>query len=576
VTFTIEVPKSPSGLDEVERAISTLDGRHPEHERVRRETMAAADERKRAMEKEQSRAARRRWLRVGLAVVIVAGVVVIGMSAWKALGRERTVRAELDRAEAPFVAQGMTEAASNALLARDALDVPAPAGSCYVGVATEGTVRVHAGAMAMEAAGSVGWCACVDGTVRVEGSGGLALLRVDARAVGGPFARPWTKLAPAAWGDTGQACAEATLDAWIAGAGGRDAMPNGGAWLDGPGRASLKQAGLHVVASVRPDRPFVVVESAAGDCLLATGGAEDALSVRVTGGVKRVALARGGGALAWCTSAGETTTVWRDGSSAVTVLAVPAARIGGILGMVECAGTAGVTVAPEATWLSAKDLAWDAASLLGASDVTSGTLQTVTTDEVGEEPHGAGARVTAVARTPGTPVAAMPEGVVVACDPPLDTPGTRTSLCASDVPARWVRRGEGAAAVALTPLPFWLTLLDARHEPDAVARVPEMLALARELRRMGFEPTVLEGVTELPSGVRVAGRAREDAIVAVGLVPRPPWAIPYSDGVPWDLGDRPRVVALEPGATVTLHANPPPPGALAQRRTVVFRHANRP
>jgi hypothetical protein len=86
---------------------------------------------------------------------------------------------------------------------------------------------------------------------------------------------------------------------------------------------------------------------------------------------------------------------------------------------------------------------------------------------------------------------------------------------------------------------------------------------------------VLEGVTELAGGVRVVGRAGEDAVVAVGLGTRRPWAFPYSDGVPWDLGDEPRIVPLEPGVAVKLTASPPPSETAERRRTVVFRHVAR-
>ena len=75
--------------------------------------------------------------------------------------------------------------------------------------------------------------------------------------------------------------------------------------------------------------------------------------------------------------------------------------------------------------------------------------------------------------------------------------------------------------------------------------------------------------------MRVVGRAGEDAIVAVGLGPKPPWAFPYSDAVPWDLGDEPRVVALQPGLAVKLTSTPPPNAPIEKRRTIVFRHAAR-
>ena len=64
--------------------------------------------------------------------------------------------------------------------------------------------------------------------------------------------------------------------------------------------------------------------------------------------------------------------------------------------------------------------------------------------------------------------------------------------------------------------------------------------------------------------------AGEDAVVAVGLEPKPPWALPYFEavkgGVPWDLGDAPGEVALKPGERSSSRLRPrqrlrSPPGA---------------
>jgi hypothetical protein len=65
-------------------------------------------------------------------------------------------------------------------------------------------------------------------------------------------------------------------------------------------------------------------------------------------------------------------------------------------------------------------------------------------------------------------------------------------------------------------------------------------------------------------------------VVAVGLAPNPPWVQPYSDGAPWDLGDAPRVIPLQPGSAVTLGAAAHASTPIDKRRTVVFRHSIRP
>ena len=185
-------------------------------------------------------------------------------------------------------------------------------------------------------------------------------------------------------------------------------------------------------------------------------------------------------------------------------------------------------------------------------------------------------RVVGVTLAPGAAIAPDPPSTAFACDPPLaPATGIRESICAQVAPVSWWHRGDAKAGGARATLPPWLSTLDSHHEPDAVARIPEMLTLARHLAREGFEPTLLEGVTELAEGVRVIGRGGEDAVVAIGLNPGPPWTLPYfaAGTAPWDLGDAPRVVPLEPGKSVTLVASPPSSASLEKRRTVVFRHA---
>jgi hypothetical protein len=491
---------------------------------------------------------------------------------WRLLSRARAIRAGLERAEAPFVSHGMKEIASNDLSASTSLEADAPGSSCFIAVTTAGVVRARQGAMSVEAPGSVGWCACGEGRVVLEATaaGGLGLLRVDARNFGGPLARPWSEVTPASWSDGGRECADATLDEWLA-----DhrwpSPPLETTWLDAsPARASLRRAGFRAVSGVQAEHPFGVVESAAGECTLAVASGNDELSLRASGGQRPITHAHG--AMVWCASVAESMTVWRDGSAGVVMLSAPAARVGGLLGARECAETAGVQVASQATWLRDEDLAWDAATLLRVS-----ALAGVTTAPLPAEPGPPSTKVTALDLSAGAQVVSDPPGVVVACDPPFPAPSTeRTSICAVSAPVSWWRKTEAPAAFAQAPLPFWLSLLESHREPDAIARIPELLALARRLLRAGFEPTVLEGVTELNDGVRVVGRAGEDQIVAVGLGPKPPWVFPYTDGLPWDLGDPPRVVELQPGLAVKLASSPPPNAPLEKRRTIVFRHTARP
>jgi hypothetical protein len=230
-----------------------------------------------------------------------------------------------------------------------------------------------------------------------------------------------------------------------------------------------------------------------------------------------------------------------------------------------------LTIAPEATWLRGEDLPWDASALLrasGLSEITSAPLRV--------DPGTPDARIVALALAAEASAVSEPEGVVIACDPPLSG-GTRESLCAHSAPVSWFNRKDAPAGAARGSLPVWLSPLEGRRELDALARIPELLALTRRLARDGFEPTSLEGVTELPDGVRIVGRAGEDSVVAVGLEPKPPWALPYFEAtpgsIPWDLGDAPREVPLKPGDAVKLTSSPLSTVPLGARRTVVFRHA---
>jgi hypothetical protein len=399
-------------------------------------------------------------------------------------------------------------------------------------------------------------------------------MRIDAAILGGPLARSWVDFTPGAWGDGGQECADATLDAWIDGH--RPRPEPKAAWLESdPARAPLRRAGLKLIGEVQAEHPFDVVDVPAGSCLLALARQSEPLSLRATGG-ERFLAARG--ALAWCSTTAAILSVWREGTSPVAVLAGPAARVGGRHGVRETAEAAGVSVEAAAIGLRSADLPWDAASLLGASGLTN-----VESAPLGADPGPLDARAVALALSPGASAVWGPERAVVACDPPLagsssapPTPGAAgelDSVCASTVPVAWFNKKDAPAGAARGTLPVWLSPIEGRREPDAVARIPELLALTRRLAREGFEATSLEGVTELPDGVRIIGRAAEDAVVAIGLAPRPPWAFPYSNGVPWDLGDAPRVVPLKPGETVKLVSSPAPSAPLNARRTVVFRHS---
>jgi hypothetical protein len=569
-------PKKEGGeLDEIDRAISVLGGRHPEHQRTQRELREAGERRRVALSRELAEKAALRARRARRLAATGVALLVLMTLAWKFAARTRSLRDALDQTEARWTALGFTPVANNELSGTSTLEADLPGASCFVALTTrDETLRVSAAGSA-EGARSVAWCTCAasHATVEVSQSGpvGLAILRVDAGELGGRLARPWAPFTPGAWGEGGEQCEEAALDGWIA----EHRWPAASidtSWMDGsPARPPLRRAGFRAVSGVEASRPFGVVEANAGDCILAIARDDVALSLRAPGAVWRIQRARK--VMAWCTSSAATTSVWRDGASPVLVAAVPANRIGGLLGVQEAAESGGLHLAAGASWIDPSDLAWDSASLLRAS-----TSLAATPYALPPEPGPPDARIVALTLTPGAKVASDPPTVAFSCDPPIaDSAGMSESICALAGPASWWHRGEAAVGAARSALPVWLSPLESHREVDAMARIPELLALARRLGRERFEPTLLEGVTELADGVRVVGRAGEDAVVAIGLDPAPPWTLPYfvpGPGIaPWDLGDEPRVVPLTPGQSVKLVSFAPRNTPLEKRRTVVFRRA---
>jgi hypothetical protein len=567
------------GLAEVERALSVLEGRHPEHVRVRRETLVAAADRQAALavaRAERARWQRRRGMIVALTVAAFGAAAAVG---WRFFTRAHTLRERLDRATAPFAQAGWSEMASNVLTARLRLDVDVPGSSCAVALSTgEEMLVVHQEGRTFEAPHSVAFCTCessVATVVEATGSStadavGISLMRIDARAIGGPLARSWATPPVDRWGGAGADCAEAPFDAWLAD-GRAPVSPVTDSWLSQePTRAPLRRAGFQVVATVPTQRAFGAVAAPAGSCVLAVAEAHEPLSLRVTGGSRPISRAQG--SLLFCASQASTATVWREGTSPVVMVAAPAEAVGGLLGARECAAAAGLHVPSAATWLSDADLAWDAERVLRAS-VRAGAATNVAAEAMPAEPGAPDGRLVAVALAPAARIAWEPGGAAPACDPAFGAADTlRESVCMPVAAGSWWRQGDGLASVARAPLPFWLAPLEPVRDPAAAPLVVKLLGLARQLGTGGFAPTLLEGVTEVADGIRVVGRANEDTVVAVGLSPSAPWVFPFTNEIPWKLGESPAMVPLGPGENIKLTASPLSSAPVEKRRTVVFRH----
>jgi hypothetical protein len=556
------------GLDEVERALSVLDGRHPEHRRAQRETIAAAEERRKTAEHE-AKAARKRARRTG--VLLAAGAIAAVTVAAIVVGlvrRSSKIAEALTSASAPWEARGFGVVASSGFWSGPKIDAMVDAGCIVVVGTSDAAIVVERGASRGEGRGSIGWCACerervVATTTLAPGAlGGVRVLRVEADAVGGAKLFASHEPHPQTMVPGGAECAEASFDAWIAT---HAPVAPASDRIEGA-RASLASEGFRAVASGIAGAAFVVFALPDATCAIAESTAnEDAIALRTTGGARVVASR---GAIGWCGAHGATYSVWRDGGGDVRIIAAPSSRVGGVLGLREAAARAGI--ASLATWTRSDDHAADAADTLRASALPN---VAVSPDATAPATGAQDKRIVALVREPGAVVEITPPaGGYHLCLPPLDADVTH-ALCIESSPHAWRAKDGTKVGLAYAPLPFWLAPFATIHEPDALSGVLALLGVARRLGASAFAPTILGNATETPKGVDVLGRAGEDAIVAVGIQPKAPWLLAYTNGPRWDLAGEPLVLPLKPFEHASLSLAPAPSMPKEARRTVVFRHA---
>ena len=573
------------GLDEVERALSVLQGRHPEHARLSRETEEAAARRRLELAA-AARVDRARRLRAFIVGLLVVGA--LAAVAWVVNGRRaraNAIDALLAPVSAPFTAARFVPLDATSLARADVADVNLDAGTCVVAVAGASgaapgtaTLQLRRDGATTDATGSIGWCTCANEHATVTSTSGPAegravrLLTRDARTFGGATAFAFLPEASRPKQIVESPCADEHLDGWLA-TKKWTSTPLDAAWLTAtPDRATLAHAGFTPVASGASALPFVVIDAAPETCtLVVSDGAADDLSLRIDGGQRVIEHAAG--ALGFCSAKAPLVTAWHEpGAGALAVVSAPAKRIGGALGLLELATRAHLGGAKLATWKRDEDLAWDATTLLHAS----GVADPATIDYGSPNVTGApvpDARIIALAVSGGATVSPDTSSDLVfsTCAPPIDVDGR--TVCAQASPQRWRDTSQhGKAAGAQSALPFWMKPYAQTRDPQVERAIVALLGLARRLAPEGFDPTVLEAVTELPAGADVLGRAGEDAIVAVGAEPTAPFVYTYSpDGKAWELGGDPRVVPLPPGKHVTLKPSASASAPLEQRRTIVFR-----
>ena len=571
---------TPEDLAEVERAMSVLQGRHPEHERTRREDQETRKRRAGDLAKVAHEGAKRvrsrRFRIVSVVIPIIALFSFIGVFGRREMGR----RARIDAVSEAFRPYGFTAIDTSLRGSTGAVEATAEPG-CLLAVSTDTKpVTITRAGVSLPSAAPALFCTCTIERIAVSSpvgaGGGIALLRADAALIGGSRAFAYAPFKPASTLIVDEPCSEASLDAWI------DAKryPHPAvddAWLGAANvRAPLAAAGFHVVALGRGDLPFVVIEMPKESCLIATSASpDDRLGLRLKGGL--TFDAEGKATIGRCAQNEATVVLSREGTGEVAALVAPAASVGGLLGLREVGAAAGLPLSAGA--VPAADRAWDAKQLLLASAIPEVTISAAAAPDV---PFDADARIVALSfETPGALSADLAPPVHSTCEPALDPTTlktTRESVCVFSGPQKW-RTGSGGDAtggLARSKYPFWLYTMQGINDPAALAALAKLLKLARHLGREGFKPTTFEALIEKGNGVEVLGRTGEDAVVAVGVGPSDPWVYPLTEDADWSLDGPPQIALVKPLEKITLVTELKKLPPIHTRRTVVFRRQAKP
>lgn len=546
--------KDERDLDEVERALSVLGGRHPNQVRAEREAHEATAKRAKEHEARLAEDRKRALVRNAIAGVIVVVLAGVGVVVWRMSAARSAIDAKMTTESAPLVAAGFDALPRGSFAAEDRADVITVAGDCYAFVAADGAqMKIERPVGTAGAKGSAIVCTCASENVVVT-AGGAAVraLHIAGSALGGSraiayrFDKPPTVVA----GD--EACADDALAAFARTPHKQD---KDGAWL--ASHPAFASSGFTTVSSAPEKLPFAFAEPVPSRCFVAAG--DDMTLWAITDQVQKPLHAKG--AMAWCAQKETTFAVEHSGGS-VTIASAPSKRIGGLIGLREIASRAGVSLT---TWVRDEERGEIAADALRASLVPDPTATGCQTIEIAQTKD---ARV--LVFSSATKETFTSSEADFRCAPALGEPD---ALCVQLRALTWHAPPPGVVCgAAFGPLPFWMSALADAHDAASVDAELALVSFARKMSQRGFSPSVIEGVTERENSVEVLGRSGDDAIVAVGLWPVAPYIHPYSDDVPWTLDEEPRVIPLAGGARVSLPVkNTTVPAA--KRRTVVFRHA---
>jgi hypothetical protein len=556
-------------LAEVERALSVLGGRHPEQ--VRAERLAAEAAAKRKLEHESAARADRRvaMRKRALALVAACAVAACAVIVWRVFATRARADAAIAPSVARYVALGFDALPRSSFAAQDRVETSTIAGDCYAFVATNSApLRIERPIGTAGAPGEALVCTCAAEKITVSAPGAIVrALHIAGASLGGSRAamfRFGDRAPTIIAGD--DACQDDMLAAFA-----RDArypkQDADGVWL--ASHHAFARAGFETVASAPPKRAYAFAPSRASRCYVAATTGDDALTLWSIDQATQKPIENAKTALAWCVEKESTFVVERvappsHAPGTITIASAPSARVAGMLGLREIARADDVAVT---AWSRDEERGALAMDTLRASVVPDPVAAGC---ESFDASRAANARVLVFSSATSDTFSST--DLDVRCAPTLGAP---ESLCVQPRALAWRAPPNATCAVAYGPLPYWMSVMESSHDTSVEALDAELalVTFARKLAARGFFPGVIEGVTEKPTSVEILGRSGDDAIVAIGLWPTPPFIHPYSDGAAWTLADDPPVVAIHGGESVTLPVRVANAIAIDKRRTVVFRHS---
>ena len=295
------------------------------------------------------------------------------------------------------------------------------------------------------------------------GSGAIGVLTGTAELTGGLVALKRVPREGLVFGEAPPAdCQEAQLDAWL-----------GRPTPEEPSEEAKKSfpaiRGATVVSHAGADTAFATLQTSTSSCYLAVG--TEAVKLRGTGGT----ILAEGKTIALC-DAGSTKVWLKPPGGAVTGAAVDAAKVGGLLGVVEAAVGAGLP--RPAVYLAPATAKTQPKTMLLASGMLAANIET-------PDSLAAGPLLRAVALAhDGADV----RDAKLACSPPWPSP---VAICMLP-PGQPFSGSAQSLRLAVAPLSGISGALSGSKEPAAAVAASHLLALARRLARDGFETTMME------------------------------------------------------------------------------------